>query len=252
PCAFRAAYAPFGSSMARVGQKRAESPPGVVERTGRARPDAASRRDCRPRRGGDHEAAPHLLPLARVGTMPPRRGVPGAGAAAPAQPRHVPAAPRGAGGPSRPARALPGRERADDLRARGEAPDGPPRRAARVPRDRGVPRALAPVARRRVRAASSSSPRPSRVPFDAGTKRALPADAGRARRGAAARGRLAVRAEMGRVPRSAGERRRRARALVAERAAAAALLPRARAAWRADAATFGDRRRDRDRTQGAA
>ena len=45
---------------------------------------------------------------------------------------------------------------------------------------------------------------------------------------------------------------RRARALVAERAAAASLLPRAAAARRADAAALGARRRDRDRARGRA
>ena len=52
---------------------------------------------------------------------------------------------------------------------------------------------------------------------------------------------------MGRVPRRARERRRRAGALVAERAAAAALLPRARAPRRAAAAPLRPGRRDRDR-----
>ena len=52
---------------------------------------------------------------------------------------------------------------------------------------------------------------------------------------------------MGRVPRRARERGRRAAALVAQRPAAAALLPGAPAARRAAAAPLGARRRDRDR-----
>src|SRR5262249_57721371 len=62
------------------------------------------------------------------------------------------------------------------------------------------------------------------------------ADGGRARAGAA-RGRpLAVRAEVGRVPWGARERRQGAGALVAQRASAAALLPGAAAARPAAAA----------------
>ena len=77
--------------------------------------------------------------------------------------------------------------------------------------------------------------------------RPVPADGGRARPRATARGRLGLRAEMGRIPRRARERRRRAAALVAQRPAAAALLPGASAARRAVAATLRRRRRDRDR-----
>src|SRR5437667_12599547 len=73
--------------------------------------------------------------------------------------------------------------------------------------------------------------------------RPVPADGGRAGARAAGRGRLAVRAEVGRVSRRARERRRRARVVVAERAPAAAVLPRAAAARRPAAATLGARRR---------
>src|SRR5437763_1229428 len=59
---------------------------------------------------------------------------------------------------------------------------------------------------------------------------ALSADGGAARRGVAARRGLAVRAEVGRLSGRARERRGRARALVAERAATLALLPGAESA----------------------
>src|SRR6188472_1272217 len=59
---------------------------------------------------------------------------------------------------------------------------------------------------------------------------------------------MAVRAEVGWLPWPAGERVPRAAPVVTERAAAASLLPRARAARRAAAAAFVPRRRDRDRT----
>src|SRR4051794_34030303 len=95
--------------------------------------------------GGRDKASPHLLPLARVGTVPPRRGIPRTGTATAPQPRDVPVAPGRGGGAPRPARALPRRQRPDDLRARGEDRHRPPRDAARLPRDRGVPRALAEV-----------------------------------------------------------------------------------------------------------
>ncbi len=84
---------------------------------------------------------------------------------------------------------------------------------------------------------------------DARPRRPFPAHGGRARLGAPRRRRLAVRAEVGRVPRSAGERRRRARALVAQGAAAAALLPRAARARRAASSPLRARRRDRDRAR---
>ena len=78
-------------------------------------------------------------------------------------------------------------------------------------------------------------------------ERPVSADGGRARLGAARAGRLAVRAEVGRLPRRARERRRRARALVAQRAAAAPLFPGAARGRRAAAAALRARRRDRDR-----
>src|SRR5579864_1448278 len=60
---------------------------------------------------------------------------------------------------------------------------------------------------------------------------------------------MAVRAEVGRLSRRARERGQGARALVAERAAAASLLPRAAPARRAAAAALCARRRDRDRAR---
>src|SRR5262245_19930302 len=80
-------------------------------------------------------------------------------------------------------------------------------------------------------------------------KRPVPADGGRAR-GRAADGRLAVRAQVGRLPRDPRERRRGARPLVAQRAAAAPLLPRARAAREAASAPLRTRRRNRDLEEG--
>src|SRR4029450_9535576 len=65
----------------------------------------------------------------------------------------------------------------------------------------------------------------------------------------ACRERLAVRAEVGRLPRGARERRARARALVAERATAAAVLPRAAPARRPASSPFRSRRRERDRAR---
>ena len=61
--------------------------------------------------------------------------------------------------------------------------------------------------------------------------------------------RMAVRAEVGRLPRPARERNRRASPLVAQRAPAAALLPRAAPAREAAPATLGSRRRDRHRAR---
>ena len=84
-------------------------------------------------------------------------------------------------------------------------------------------------------------------PAELDPTRPVSADGGRARPRAAARRRLGVRAEVGRIPRRARERRRRAAALVAQRPAAAALLPGAPAARRAPAAALRDRRRNRDR-----
>src|SRR3982750_2968154 len=95
----------------------------------------------------------------------------------------------------------------------------------------------------------SSSLTGSRVPGGARTKRALPTHGGAAREGAAGRRRRAFRAEVGRLPGGARERRWRACALVAQRAPAPALLPRASAARRADAAALGARRGDRDRAR---
>src|SRR4051812_11024037 len=81
------------------------------------------------------------------------------------------------------------------------------------------------------------------VPDGAGPGRPSPADGGRARGRGARRRRLAVRAEVGRLPRCARERQRRARALVAQRAPAAALLPGAARARRAAAEELRARRR---------
>ena len=80
----------------------------------------------------------------------------------------------------------------------------------------------------------------------------LPTDGGGARSRAAGGEGVAVRAEVGRVPRSARKRQRRPSALVAKRAAAAPLFPRARVAREAPAAEVRARRRDRDRAQGRA
>ena len=81
----------------------------------------------------------------------------------------------------------------------------------------------------------------------AGPRRTFPADGGGARLRAAGGRRLAVRAQVGRLSRDPRERRRRARALVAEGAAAAALLPGAPPARRPAPAPLRARRRDRDR-----
>src|SRR5690348_4510769 len=89
----------------------------------------------------------------------------------------------------------------------------------------------------------------SRVPRNARTKRALSAHGGTARERAPCHERVAVRAEVGRLPRRARERRARARALVAQRAAVAALLPRAPSARRPAAAALRARRGDRDRAR---
>ena len=75
----------------------------------------------------------------------------------------------------------------------------------------------------------------------------VPADGGRARPRAARGRRVAVRAEVGRLPRPARERLRRAAPLVAERAPPPSLLPGARAARRPPAPAIVPRRRDRDR-----
>src|SRR4051794_18195578 len=102
-----------------------------------------------------------------------------------------------------------------------------------------------PLTRRTFQVPSSSSIG-TRLPRSARPKRSLPADGGGARARAARRRRVAVRAEVGRVPRRARERRRRAGALVAQGAALAALLPRVATARRAAPGALGARRRDRD------
>ena len=75
----------------------------------------------------------------------------------------------------------------------------------------------------------------------------LPADGGSARGRASGRGRLAVRAQVGRVSGRAREPVREGQPLEQERAAAAALLPRARRPRGAAAEALGHRRRDRRR-----
>ena len=97
----------------------------------------------------------------------------------------------------------------------GRRERGAARAAARLPRDRAL---LGPWLRYERRVSLPARARPERP---------LPADGGQLVRELPAGDGLAVRAEVGRLPRRARERRRRARALVAERAAAAALLPRA-------------------------
>src|SRR3954471_6832827 len=77
----------------------------------------------------------------------------------------------------------------------------------------------------------------------------VPSDGGRARPRAARRRPLAVRAKVGRVPRRARERGQGAFALVAQRPAAAPLLPGAAAARRASAAEERAGRRGRDRAR---
>ena len=97
------------------------------------------------------------------------------------------------------------------------------------------------------RARRSRSSEPVERPADLDAAIPVPADGGGARPRAARGRRVAVRAEVGRLPGSPRERVRRAAPVVAERAAAAPLLPRARAARRAAPAAFLPRRRDRDR-----
>src|SRR3954466_2912760 len=82
-----------------------------------------------------------------------------------------------------------------------------------------------PPACRPARNASAPLGRLSSLPQGAGSKRAVSPDGGRARPRAARARRLAVRAEVGRLPRRARERRRRARAVEPQRAPAPALLP---------------------------
>src|SRR3954452_22892646 len=106
----------------------------------------------------------------------------------------------------------------------------------------------APPARRTFQV-PSRAPTTHSLPQGARPKRPLPAHGGRARLRAADRRRLAVRAEVGRLPRRARERRRRAGAVVAQGAAAAALLPRAATARRPAPAPLRARRRDRDRAR---
>ena len=95
----------------------------------------------------------------------------------------------------------------------------------------------------------SRSSEPVERPADLDAADSLPADGGGARPRAARGRRVAVRAEVGRLPGPARERVRRAAPVVAERAAAAPLLPRARAARRAAPAALVPRRRDRDRAR---
>src|SRR5215831_9301805 len=186
-----------------------------------------------------------LLPLGAVRALPTRRGLPRPGAAAPSQPRHVRArAGRGGGAPG-PARALQDPDGADARRRRGPGRRRPPRAPARLPRDRGLPRSLAQLGKAGVRPPSRSDPvehARSRVSGGARTERSVSPDGGAARQRAARDERLAVRAEVGRLPRRARERRRRARALVAERSPAAPLLPGAPAARRPAAASLRARR----------
>src|SRR6187200_1773619 len=77
----------------------------------------------------------------------------------------------------------------------------------------------------------------------------VPADGGRARPRPPRRRRVAVRAEMGRVPRPARERDGGAAPVVAERTTPPALLPRAAPAREAAAAAFSARRGDRHRAR---
>ena len=109
-----------------------------------------------------------------------------------------------------------------------------------------------PDRRDRSQARDDDSPHVGSLCFrDAAEEASVPADGGRARRGAADR-RLAVRAQVGRLPRRAREPRRRAAALVAQRPAAAALLPGARGGRGAPASRVGARRRDHHLARGPA
>ena len=126
---------------------------------------------------------------------------------------------------------------------------------AALARDRGAPRRRRVAADRRHRAKPrdhdslhSPEPRVWTCP-NARPQRPVPADGGGARRRAPVRRRLAVRAEVGRLPRRARERQRRARALVAQRPPAAALLPGAARGRRRAASPLRARRRDRDRAR---
>src|SRR5215211_6484349 len=93
-----------------------------------------------------HEARSGVLPLVRVGPVPPGRGLPSPGAAAAQEPRHVPPLPSRRGGAARPPAALRRHEPADAGRAPGQARAGAARAPARLPRHRAVPRALAELA----------------------------------------------------------------------------------------------------------
>src|SRR5919204_6036190 len=92
---------------------------------------------------GRRQATLGLLPLLALRPVPARRRVPGPGAPAPPEPWHVPALQRRAGGAARSRQAVRGRRDADPHRRRGAARAGTSRTAPRLPRHRGVPRALA-------------------------------------------------------------------------------------------------------------
>src|SRR5688572_10409618 len=88
-----------------------------------------------------------------------------------------------------------------------------------------------------------------RGPYRARPRRALPADGGAPGRGDPDGREVAVRAEVGWLPRRPRERWRRASALEPQRPAPAALLPGAADPWRPPAAALGHRRRDRHRAR---
>src|SRR5512132_4143831 len=101
------------------------------------------------RHGSGHAAlgaAPteaRLLPLDTVRALSARGGFPGAGTAAPAEPRHVPGRPRRRGRAPRPARALQDRGGADARGRPGPRSRGTARTPPRLPGNRGLPLPLA-------------------------------------------------------------------------------------------------------------
>src|SRR5829696_3389410 len=102
--------------------------------------------ECDRRRSGRLlEATSRLLPLLDLGPLPTRRGLPRAGSATAAKPRDVQGLPRRRAGASGVVAALRRGGRPDDPRARRQEGGRTARSAARLPRHRGLPRALAPV-----------------------------------------------------------------------------------------------------------
>src|SRR6266545_4947270 len=84
-----------------------------------------------------------LLPLERFRRLPARRGVPGSGSAATAEPWDVQALSRRARGATRPRRTIWDHNDANPCRRRGEHGARKARASARLSRDRVFPRTLA-------------------------------------------------------------------------------------------------------------